>query len=529
MRRRLAVLLALAGLALIAPAAHAATTTTLRWAVEADAVSLDPYSRNEIAQLSLLGNIYEPLIDRAADLSLVPGLARSWEQVSPTTWRFHLRPGVVWQDGTPFTAADVLFSLRRVQAPTSLLSSITAAITDATAPDPLTVVLVTSAPDPILPQELTTWYIMSAAWATAHATAAPALLADGREDFATRHAMGTGPYRVVTRDPDRRTVLERNPLWWGDAEGLVDRVEMNVLTQPTTRVAALASGEVDLATAIPPQDADFVANSAGLKLLAGPELRTIFLGMDQARDQLLKSDVTGRNPFRDPRVRQAIGLAIDEDAIAAKVMRGRARPTWMLWGPGVVGYDAALDRRPPPDPKRARALLAEAGYPDGFGVTLDCPNDRYVMDEAICTAIASMLARVAIRVDVHAQPKARFFAEIGPPRYATSFYLLGWTPPTYDAHNALLNLAATRDGARGAINYGGYSNPALDALIDRIGTETDRTARLALIAEAARVLQSTTAYIPLHQQRLLWGERAGLDVPQSADGFLRLRFARFRQ
>jgi peptide/nickel transport system substrate-binding protein len=519
----------LIGLASASAAAGPAAAVTLRWGVEADAVSLDPYTRDEIAQLSLLGNVYEPLIRRAADLSLEPGLAVAWEQTAPTCWHFHLRAGVVWQDGSPFTAEDVLFSLRRVQAPTSLLHAITASIAHATALDPLTVEITTAQPDPILPQELTTWYIMSAAWAERHHTTQPALLASGQEDFATRHAMGTGPFRVVQRDQDRRTILERNQLWWDKPAPAVDRVEMSVVTAPTTRVAALASGELDLATAIPPLDADYIAHGSGLKLMAGPELRTIFLGMDQARDELLKSGVRGRNPFRDPRVRLAVALGIDETAIAAKIMRGRAHPTWLLWGPGVNGYDAALDRRPPPDPKHARALLAEAGYPDGFDVTLDCPNDRYVMDEAICTALASMLARVGIRVDVNVQPKARFFAEIGPPGYHTSLYLLGWTPPTYDAHNALVNLAATRDGVRGAINYGGISDPELDRLIAQIGTSTDPAARLALIDDAARRLQATTAYIPLHQQQLLWGAKATLDVPQSADGFLQFRFARFHQ
>ncbi len=525
-RLGLALLPALGFAAGSAAGASVGEAATLRWAAEADASSLDPYTRNETAQLSLLGNIYEPLIRRAADLSLEPALATAWEQTAPTRWRFHLRPGVLWQDGSAFTAADVLFSLRRVQAATSMLRSASAAISGASAPDPLTVDFDTALPDPILPREITTWYIMSASWAAAHDTGQPALLAEGREDFATRHAMGTGPYAIAVRDPDHRTVLERNPTWWDKPGELVGRVEMDVLATATTRVAALVSGEVDLATAIPPQDAAYVAGTSGIRLLASPELRTIFLGMDQSRAELLKSDIRGRNPFRDSRVREAVALAIDEDAIARKVMRGQAHPTWLLWGPGVAGYDPALDHRPAPDAARAKQLLTEAGYADGFGVTLDCPNDRYVMDEQICTAIASMLARAGIRVDVNAQPKARFFKDIGPPGFATSFYLLGWSPPSYDAANVLVNLAATRGTARGAINYGGVSDPALDALIAAIGTETDPAARAALIDRATRAIQAAFAYIPLHQQRLLWGVRAGAEVPQSADGFLQLRLAR---
>jgi peptide/nickel transport system substrate-binding protein len=505
-----------------------AVAATLRWASEADAASLDPYTRDETLQLSLLGNIYEPLVRRGADLSLQPALAVAWERTDATHWTFHLRPGVSWQDGTPFTAADVVFSFARVRSPTSLLRSVTAALTGATASDSLTVELQTAEPDPILPLQLTNWYIMSQAWAEAHETTAPALLASTGEDFATRHAMGTGPFLVALRDPDHRTVLERNPAWWDTPSELVDSVEFDVLTAPTTRVAALVSGEVDVATAIPPQDAAYVARTSGLKLIAGPELRTIVLGMDQARDQLVKSDVKGRNPFRDARVRQAVALAIDEDAIAAKVMRGQARPAWLLWAPGVSGYDAALDRRPAPDPARARALLAEAGYPDGFGVTLDCPTDRYVMDEAICTALAPMLARVGIRLDVNAQPKARFFKEIGPPAYNTGFYLIGWTPPTYDALNVLFNLAGSRDGVRGAINFGGFSDPGIDRLIEQIGRTAEAAARDALIDEAARRLQAAFAYIPLHQQRLLWGAKVGVELPQSPDGALLFRLVRPR-
>lgn len=505
----------------------AASAATLRWASESDAASLDPYTRDETLQLSLLANIYEPLVRRAPDLSLQPALAVSWEQTAPTRWCFHLRTNVHWQDGSSFTAADVLFSLKRLQSPHSLLRAVAAAISGASAPDPQTVELMTAEPDPILPQQLTNWYIMSRAWAEAHATTEPTLLSAG-EDYATRHAMGTGPFRLALRDPDHRTVLERNPTWWDKPNDLVDRVEFNVLAAPTTRVAALVSGEVDVATEIPPQDAGFVARSSGLKLIAGPELRTIMLGMDQSRPELLNSDVKGRNPFRDVRVREAVALAIDETAIVAKVMHGQAHPTWLMWGPGVAGYDAALDHRPPPDPARAIKLLAEAGYPHGFSLTLDCPNDRYVMDESICTALAPMLARIGIRLAVNAQPKARFFKQIGPPNFGTSFYLIGWMPPTTDALNVLFNLAGTRDGVRGEINFGGFSDPEIDRLIDRIGSTADATARDALIDDAARRLQAEFAYIPLHQQRLLWGARAGVDMPQSPDGALLFRLAHIR-
>ena len=223
---------------------------------------------------------------------------------------------------------------------------------------------------------------------------------------------------------------------------------------------------------------------------------------------------------------EAMALAIDEGAIASRIMRGQAHPTWLMWGPGVDGYDAAQDVRPKPDPARARQLLAEAGYPDGFNLSMDCPNDRYVNDEAICTAVVAMLARVGIKVDLTAQTKVRFFSKIQAPGYDTDFYMLGWTPTTYDAHDVLYNLVATRRLPQGEVNYGGYSNPAVDALTDKIAVELDQQKRMALIEEAAAVLQRDWGYIPLHQQMLAWAARSNIDLVQPADNYFLLRFVR---
>ena len=230
--------------------------------------------------------------------------------------------------------------------------------------------------------------------------------------------------------------------------------------------------------------------------------------MDQWRDELLHSDVKGKNPFKDPRVREAFALAIDELAIASRIMRGQAHPTWMMWGPGISGYDAALDVRPKPDPARARQLLAAAGYPQGFSLGMDCPNDRYVNDEAICTAIVAMLARIGVKVDLNAMSKVRYFSKIGPPAYDTDFYLLGWTPATYDAHNVLYNVIATRDLPQGEVNYAGYSNADVDELTRRIATEQDISKRTEMIHDVAGIVQRDVGYIPLHQQVISWAARS---------------------
>jgi peptide/nickel transport system substrate-binding protein len=323
--------------------------------------------------------------------------------------------------------------------------------------------------------------------------------------------------------------LVPNPNWWDTPAHNLTRVEFNVIANDATRVAALLSGEVDMVYTVPPQDMDRIGRTQGLRIIQGPELRTIYLGMDQMRPQLLKSDVQGRNPFQDVRVRRAIMQAIDIEAIRSRVMRGQARPTAQIFGPGVNGFREENDRRLPLDVEGARRLLAEAGYPNGFGVTLDCPNDRYVNDEAICTAVTSMLARIGVRVTLAAQTRVRFFAEVNAPRYNTSFYMLGWTPNTYDAHNALFNLAATRNGERGMFNNGGYSNPRFDALVDRIGVETNPDRRQELIDEATRMLQEDVAYIPLHQQQVVWAARNNVQLVQQADNWLPLRFVRIGQ
>jgi peptide/nickel transport system substrate-binding protein len=261
-------------------------------------------------------------------------------------------------------------------------------------------------------------------------------------------------------------------------------------------------------------------------MLQSPELRTIFLGMDQSRPELLKSDVKGKNPFKDVRVRKAFYEAIDINAIHSRVMRGQSHPTGLLYGPGVNGYLPQDDVRYPYDPNDAKKLLAEAGYPNGFGITLDCPNDRYVNDAEICQAVTVMLARIGVKATLNARPRMQFFADVNGPGYNTSFYLLGWTPNTYDAHNSLFNLAGTRNGVRGVFNNGGYSNPALDKLITQIGEQLDPAKRQEEITAASRIIHDDVAYIPLHQQTIIWAARKNIELQQLADDSFPLRYVR---
>jgi peptide/nickel transport system substrate-binding protein len=511
---------ALLGLALMALPSHAAT---FKWANDGDVNAMDPATRQETVQLSFLSNIYEPLVRRNRTLGLEPGLATSWEQTSPTVWRFHLRPGVKWQDGSPFTADDVVFTLKRIQAKDSAMRAPMSVVKEARKIDDMTVDFETFQPDPIFLQEQTNLLIMSKAWCEAHNATEPVFI--GKEDnYALHNAMGTGPYKLVSREPDRKTVVEANPLWWDKRVGNADRVEFNVISSAPTRVAALLSGEMDMIYSVPPQDIARIKASPDLKILETPELRTIYLAFNFARDELKTSDIKGKNPWRDQRVREAVALSIDENAIASRVMLGLGHPTWEMWGQGVNGYDAALDVRPKPDPAKAKKLFADAGYPNGFKVTLDCPNDRYVMDEQICTAIVSMMARIGIKVDLIAQTKTKFFTKINAPNFDSDFYLLGWTPATYDAHNVLYTLLGTRNGKRGEVNNGGYSNPSLDNLIEQIGVETDQAKRDALIKQTIEITQKDLPTIPLHQQVIVWAAKKNVSVAQPADNYFPFRF-----
>lgn len=506
-------------------AAHAAD---FHWANDGDTGAMDPYTRNETVQLSFLSNIYEPLVRRDADLKLEPALAASWEQPGPTTWRFHLRPGVKWQDGTPFTADDVVFSATRVKTSNSVLSATLSRVKTVKKVDDLTVDMETDGPDPILANEITTWMIMSKAWCEAHDAVVPVSSTLETENFAVRNAMGTGPFKLVLREPDRQTVVERNPGWWDKPLHNLDRVTFSVISNPPTRTAALLSGNVDMVYNVPPQDVDRLKATPGITLVEGPELRTIYISMDQARDELLHSSVKGRNPLKDERVRRAFLLAIDEGAIASRVMRGQAHPSFVMWGPGNNGYDSALETRPAFDVTKAKTLLAEAGYPSGFTIGLDCPNDRYVNDAAICTAVGAMLARIGVTVDVNAQTKGKFFAQVNYPNFGGTMMLNGWTPSTYDAHNVLFSIMHSRGNGYGITNNGGVSDPDIDRLADQIAVELDGEKRQSLIDQAAKIWQAKVYTIPLHQQTIIWAARSNIELKQLADNTFPLRYVRVK-
>ncbi|MDB5749773.1 MAG: putative type dipeptide/oligopeptide transport system, periplasmic component [Ramlibacter sp.] len=509
-------LIAAAVLGVVAVGAQA---QTVRIANQGDALSLDPHSLNESLQLSVTNNVYEPLVGRNKDLTLAPNLATSWKQTSPTVWRFELRKGVQFHDGTPFTADDVIFSLARVAGEGSDLKSNVNDIKEVRKVNDHTVDIETKAPFPILPDALSTTFMMSKKWCETNQAMRPVDRRKGIENAASFRANGTGPYRVRERQPNVRTVFVRNGSYWGKIDGNAQEVVFTPIGSDATRVAALLSGEVDIMEPVPVQDIERINGSANAKVVVGPELRTIFLGMDQKRDELQYSSVKGTNPFKDKKVRQAFYQAIDIDGIQKTVMRGASKPTAMMVGPGISGFSDAQNKRLPYDPQAARKLLAEAGYPNGFELTLNCPSDRYVNDARICQTVAANLSRIGVKINLAAETKGTYFPKIL--RRDTSFYLLGWTPTTYDGHNALNALMACPDDkGTGQFNLGNYCSPKVDQLTRAIQSETDKGKRAAMMKEAFDVHSADIGHLPLHQQSLAWGVSKKVELVQLADNYM---------
>jgi peptide/nickel transport system substrate-binding protein len=503
-----------------------ADAKTLRFSSQGDITTIDPHANNEGFTSSFLDNIYEPLVMRDKELKTVPGLATSWERIDATTMRFKLRPNVRFHDGSPFSADDVVFTFQRVLSDTSNFKPYLAGVKEARKVDDLTVDVVTDGPAPILIPQLTSVRIMSKAWCTKHNVLKPQDYRNKEETYAVRNANGTGPYILRSREADVKTVAVANSNWWGKRDGNVDEIVYQPIKADSTRLAALISGEIDFVLDPSPQDIPRLKQDPKMKVVEGMENRTIFYGMDQWRDELQYSSVKGKNPFKDKRVREAMQLALDVNAIKSQVMRGLSVPTGIMFAPQVDGYPKDLDKVKAPDRVRAKKLLAEAGYPQGFEVTLDCPNNRYVADEKICVATAAMLAQIDVKVKVNAMPRATYFPKIQ--NFDTSFYMLGWGVPTFDSQYAVQSLLRTvvPKTADGDYNLGKYSNPKVDEAIDKLKTETDPKKRAALAREAIAVHMADVGHIPLHFQVIPWAMRSNVSVVHRADNFLTVKWVK---
>jgi len=496
-----------------------------RWSSQGDFLTADPHAQNEGLNNLINDHVYEHLAGRGKNLEILPALAESWTKVNDLTWRFYLRHGVKFHDSTPFTADDVVFSFQRAQSAGSNFKVFAAPLGKANKVDDYTVEIVTPRPHPAFLANVTVISIMSRKWTEAHQSVTPQDYKTAVETYASRNANGTGPFKLISRQAEVKTVLQKNSDWWGIKagrfEGNVTEVQYLPIKSDATRMAALITGEIDFVLDPPLQDIPRLKREARVKIIEGPENRVILLGMDQERDELLYSNVKSKNPFKDIRVREAIYHAVDIEAIRTQVMRGFSVPTGSIIVPGSFGYGVNMEGRLAFDVARARKQLIDAGYPQGFEITLDCPNNRYVNDERICTAIAAMLERVGIRTRVAALPRALFFQKLE--RRDSSFFLYGWGGAPSDGTTFLTPLTHSFDGkGRGDFNMGRFADAEVDRAIDQASGEMDDAKRLVLLSSAAMRVRDQVYLIPLHRQMIPWAARAGMNVVHRSDNVLNM-------
>lgn len=502
---------------------YTATAQTLRWASQGDMQTLDPHAQNDALSNSLNAHLYERLTARDEKLALAPGLAQRWEQVDGLTWRFYLRSGVRFHDGTALDADDVVFSVQRAQHANSGIAQYARALGTPSKLAPGVVEFKLAKPNPVLLDHADAVFIMSKAWCVAHGVSVPFSRKEGQESYALRNANGTGPFVLVRREPDIRTTFTRNAQYWAQVPGNVKAMVFTPIGSAAARNAALLSGAVDLVIDPAPQDLESLAKIADIQLRSGVENRVVFLGFDQQRDELLYSSTKGSNPLKDLRVRQAMAHAIDAQALHTYVMRKQSVITGCMTPSPLACMDVPeLDaNRPAFDLPRARALLVQAGYPQGFEITLDCPNNRYLNDEALCVAMATMLAKVNIKVRVNAMPRAQFFAELE--KLDTSLYLLGWGGAETDAQPTMDPLMHSFDAVsgRGDDNIGRFSDPKLDALIEAAAIEVNAGKRSELVRQALLLHHGNVYHLVLHRQMLTWAMRRTVSAEPAANNHLR--------
>ena len=388
--------------------------------------------------------------------------------------------------------------------------------------DDFIVDVMTSAPNPIFPDSIANWMIMDGDWAAANSASLPD---KDNGNYATLNANGTGPFKVTAREPGLRTVLEPFDGWWGEVEHNITRAEFTPIQNPATAVAALLSGDVDMINPVPIQDTARLSGRDDVQIVQGIEARVIMLGFGHDHAALkYGGNVGDPNPFQDVRVRKAVAGAVNVPAILQTIMRGSAEPASQLVSPAMRGFSTPNAAPMAFDPEASRALLAEAGYPDGFAFGLKCPNNRYLNDEAVCQAVVSMLAQIGITAELDAMPVQNYWPELRADNF--DMYLLGWSPGTFDAEHPIRFLASTPNEEKrlGSWNFGAYSNTKVDELLPQIQSEIDEGKRQAMLDETAAILQDEVAYVPMYVQPLIWGAQANVDLTQRPDNFFILRW-----
>ena len=509
----------------LAPTSASAQNKTLRLASAFDPQSMDPHALALLYQSRVVTQIYEGLVNRGKDFKLEPSLATSWEMTNATTWRFKLRQGVKFHDGAPFTADDAVFSIERALDKASQRKNQMLGISGAKKIDTFTIDITTATPDAVLPEKLWLVGMMNKAWCEKNNVVKPQDYNAKQETFAVRNANGTGPFTLARYEADVRTRLLANPAWWGKGTpaggGNVDEALYQVIQSDATRLAALASNQVDFVIDPPFQDLTRLKADKTLKVSEVDGISTQYFAPNQHSAELPGSDVKGRNPFKDLRVRRAVQLAVDADLIVRQVLRGQGKATGSFVSPLVDGYVAEFEPRPKADAAAARALLKEAGYENGFTLQMDCVNVAW--RASVCQAAVAMLEKVGIRASLVVSPSAVFFPKLS--QGSGSLVEFGWSPGT-DPWGMLQSTVRSNDGlAAGAFNAGRYSNPKLDALIDGLRVEPNLAKRRQMASDALRLMHAELPMIPLFRLQQNWVMRPNIDVVHWPNDVLELRWA----
>ena len=494
---------------------HTASAVELKWAAQNDILTLDPHAQNHATTNNMVSHAYEPLVRFDKNYKVEPALATSWQSTSPTTVRFNLRKNVKFHDGTPFTADDVLFSFDRIRQPQGTMQIYVGGVKEIKKIDDYTVDVISDKPNPTLLNNFTTFLIMSKVWCVKNKSEKIQDYKAKEITHASTNTNGTGPYIIKEWQPDQKLVMTANKGWWDKLQGNVTDVVYTPIKSDPTRVAALLAGNVDAVTDLPTQDVARLRNTPSLAVLDGPEVRTIFLALDQGSEEL-KYGPKGKNIFKDVRVRKALSVSIDRVAIQRSIMRGLSLPASIMVAPGVNGYSADLDKVQPADIDSAKKLLADAGYPNGVEFTLDCPNNRYVNDEEVCQAIINMWAKAGIKAKLNAMNFGPFIAKVQ--NFDSSAYMLGWGVANYDAQYSLQSLVMTRtQGADGSFNFSKTNNAKLDALVEAMKGETDKNKRDAIIKEALTLTRDEVLYISLHHQMRPWAMKQNITMSHNSN------------
>jgi peptide/nickel transport system substrate-binding protein len=508
-------------LGLCAALAAGAAGRVLRYASQFDPGTMDPHALASLYHNRVASQVYEPLVGRDEQFRAEPRLALSWTPLEGGKgWRFKLRPGVKFHGGEAFTADDVVFNVARALHPVSAYKTTLPNVTGARKVDDLTVDLLTSQPTPVLPLALTNLRLMSKAWSQKHKVEKPQDYKAKEETFSARNANGTGPFRLVSWEPDIKTVLVANEGYWGK-HGNVAEARYFVVGSAATRVAALISGEMDIVVDPAVQDLERLRRVPDVRVDQTISTGTQYLGFDHARDKLKYGDAGAKNPFRDPRVREAVRLAIDKTALVKKVMRDTGTVSRAIYSQAIDGYDKRFDQPTPYDPERAKALLKEAGYPNGFAVDLDCTQQQPA--DAIGQAVSGMLSRIGIRVSYRPLAFNILLPKLNSGE--TSLYIIGWTPASAEPEGVLVPLVHARNASgAGEYNFGGYFNPKVDELIDRGRVEFDMAKRHALFTEAMALVDAEAGFVPLMVRHITWATRKNVKAILRPNDIVDLRF-----